>query len=408
MPKLKEITDTAAQRLKGPKAGQLDYFDRTYPGLTLRVSHRGVKSWVYLYRLRGKQHRMTFDRYPAMTVAAAHDAWRQARTLVQARQDPAATGRVAALDPDASRTDFAGVTAEWLKRDQAKNRTCKVTEQLFKREVLPRWGHRQITDIGRRDVLDLVDRIADRPSVVMARRTHAKLHRLFAWALGRGIVTVNPLTNLPKPGKEVERERVLTDGELEQVWCGAEKLGWPYGSAFQLLVLTAARRSEIAQLRWSELDDPEKPTTITLKGDRTKNGETHIIPLSTPARALLARQEQHRIAGSDFVFTVSGRLPISAWNHAKQDLDAMVGVKDWRTHDLRRTAATGLQRLGVALEVTEAILGHTAGSRAGIIKVYQRHAYGPEKAAALEAWGAHVIGLVEGRKAGKVLPMRRG
>ena len=78
-------------------------------------------------------------------------------------------------------------------------------------------------------------------------------------------------------------------------------------------------------------------------------------------------------------------------------------IPEWRIHDLRRTAATGLQKLGVALQVTEAVLGHTSGSRAGIIGVYQRHDYAAEKRAALEAWGAHVMALVEGREPGKVV-----
>ena len=183
---------------------------------------------------------------------------------------------------------------------------------------------------------------------------------------------------------------MLTEDELVKVWRSAEKLGWPYGAAFRMLILTSARREEIGQLRWSEIVGD----TINLEGARTKNGEPHIIPVSTPALTLL--DQSPRIADSDFVFTISGKSPLARWSGPKADLDDLAQIAPWRTHDLRRTTATGLQKLGVALQVTEAVLGHTAGSRTGVVGIYQRHDYATEKRAALEAWGAHVMALVEG------------
>jgi integrase len=214
--------------------------------------------------------------------------------------------------------------------------------------------------------------------------------------VGRGIIQTNPLTDLPKPGEETRRDRVLSDEELIAVWNAAEQLGWPYEPAVQLLILTGARREEVGQLRWSEIAD----RTIELKGDRTKNGEPHNIPLSAPALALL--EQAPRIGGSDFVFTFTGKAPVTTWSRAKAKLDALSQVTSWRIHDLRRTTATNLQKMGVPLQVTEAILGHTAGSRGGIIGIYQRHNYASEKRAALKAWGARVMALVEGRTANVV------
>ena len=386
MPKHRTITDATAKRLKAPKDGQVDHFDSSFPGLALRVSGSGRKSWVYFYRHAGKLRRMTFDVFPAMSVATAHDKWREARDLVQAGRDPA---RVAV----AGATDFRGVALEWLQRDQADNRTHDLTKRALEREVFDHWGHREITDIKRRDVLDLIDGIADRGTVIMARRIHGHLHRLFVWAVGRGIIETNPMQNLPKPGSETHRDRVLTDDELLKVWRACDELG-AYGLATRLLILTGARRSEIGKLKWSEVEGD----TITLSGERTKTGEARIIPLPTAAQVII----QSLPHVGDLVFT-SG-LP--DWSHAKSKLDDLVHIAEWRTHDLRRTTATGLQKLGTPLQVTEAILGHTAGSRAGVIGIYQRHDYAAEKRAALEAWGAHVMALVEGQKPGKVLPMR--
>jgi integrase len=394
MPKVGTITTAFAEKKKPPQTGQTDYFDRTYPGLALRVSCGGRKSWTYMYRHRGKLRRMRLGVYPHMSVADAHDAWRKAHDVVEAGRDPALTVEVAA-------TDFRSVFEEWMARDQAKNRSRDTVRRSIAMHALPKWQDRTINEIGRRDVLDVIDAVADRGTPIAARRLHAYLHRLFAWAIGRGIIETNPLANADRPAQENKRDRVLSDDELVKVWNAAERVGWPYGPAVQLLILTGARREEVGQLRWSEIDN----NTIKLEGSRTKNGEAHNIPLSAAACAAL--HNLPRIANSEFVFTFSGHVPISGWSKAKFDLDDLAALTTpWIIHDLRRTCATGLQKLRTPLQVTEAILGHVSGSRAGVVGIYQRHDYADEKRAALEAWGAHVIALVEGRAPGKVLPMR--
>jgi integrase len=132
---------------------------------------------------------------------------------------------------------------------------------------------------------------------------------------------------------------------------------------------------------------------IRLASERTKNGEEHDIPLSQPALDILASLP--RISGSEFVFTTTGDGPIVGWSKVKDALDDSIKIEQWRVHDIRRTVATGLQKLGTPLPVTEAVLGHVAGSRAGVVGVYQRHNYADEKRAALDAWAKHVMGLVK-------------
>jgi len=175
-----------------------------------------------------------------------------------------------------------------------------------------------------------------------------------------------------KRGDAKSRDRVLSDKELAAVWQAAPKIGL-LGTAVRLLILTGARREEITQLRWSEIQDDD----IHLEGDRTKNGEAHIIPLTLTARAILDRLP--RIADSDFVFTNNGVKPIVAWARPKADLDDVSGITGWRIHDLKRTLATGMQKLGIGLQVVEAVLGHVSGSRAGIVGIYQRHDFAEEK-----------------------------
>jgi integrase len=394
------LTAASVDRLKPPAKGQVEHFDTGFPGLALRLSYGGGKSWVYFYRRGGRQRRLTFGTYPALSLAEAREAWRQAKADLEAGRDP-----IQVRKRDKPAHDFAAVAEEWLKRDQAKNRTAPEARRIIEKYVLPTWVSLRVDAIGRREVLDLTDSIADRGTPIMARRVHGRLHRFFSWCVGRGIITSNPMAGLPKPGTETKRDRVLNDDELLAVWLGAEELGWPFGTAIHLLIVTGARREEIGRLRWSEIEGLATPSpAIKLKGERTKNGEPHDIPLSTPAVALL--QEARRVGSSDFVFTTNARTPISGWSDAKVKMDVLVPVVGWRIHDLRRTTATGLQKLGTALQVTEAALGHVSGSRAGIIGIYQRHDYAKEKRAALEAWGAHVMALVEGRKPGVVLPMR--
>jgi integrase len=387
----KALTEAAVQRLKPPTSGQIDIFDRGYPGLCLRVSYGGGKSWTYFYRHglnpqtgKPRLRRMGLGVYPEMSLAKAHEAWRVARQEVLSGRDPAHRRKL-----ETAFTDFPGVFSEWLKRDQAKNRSYESVKRLIEKNVLAAWSHRQIADLGRRDVLDVIDAIVDRGSPVTACMVHAHLHRLFKWSVGRGIINSNPMADMPRPAIVPKRDRVLADDELVAVWKAAGKIGWPFGDAIRLLILTGARREEIGQLKWTEIAGD----SISLDAARTKNGEPHLIPLSLPAMTLLQRVP--RIDGSPFVFTRNGTKAIVGWGAAKRRVDSIAGIQPWRIHDLRRTTATGLQKLKTPLQVTEAILGHTAGSRAGVIGIYQRHDYADEKRAALEAWGAHVIALVQ-------------
>jgi integrase len=394
------LTTAAVERISPPQAGQSDHYDAGYPGLALRVSYGGARAWTFFYRLNGRLHRMTLGRYPSMTLAQARDAWRDARALVGRGEDPART-RPAAAD------SFAAVFAEWIKRDQGENRTAGEVKRVIEHDIIPAWRDRMITTITRRDAVELIDRVVDRGSPIQARRLHTYLHRLFKWSVGRGIIDVNPMTDLPKPSAETKRDRVLSDAELAAVWKALETVGWPFGPAIQLLILTGARRDEIGALRWSEI----RGDWIKLEGARTKNREAHDIPLAPSAIKIV--ENLPRVNDSGFVFTTTGKTSVSGWSKAKSEIDELAceihgsALPPWRLHDLRRTCATGLQRLGAGLQVIEAVLGHIGGSRAGIIGVYQRHSFQAEKRAALEDWARHIERLATGAEA-KVIPIKRG
>jgi integrase len=390
------LTAAAVGRLKPPDAGQVDHFDAGYPGLALRISYGGRRSWVYFYRWQGRQRRLTLGPWPALGLAEAREGWREARKKLANGEEPTAAATVAA-------DRFADVVADWLKRDQAGNRSFIEVKRILEKEATPILGRLRIAEIGRRQILDLIDAIADRGAATLARRCHAHLHRLFRWSVGRGLITSNPMADLPKPGAEVRRKRVLTSEELALLWQAALRIGWPMGSAIQLLLLTAARRDEIGDLRWAELN--RTGDAIRLQGERTKNGEPHTIPLSSAAQSLI--NALPRVAESEFVFTTTGTTPISGWSRVKTNIDKFMlthsgecresmaesFVAPWRIHDLRRTVATGMERLGIRLQVVEALLGHTAGSRAGVVGIYQQHTYDDEKREAVERWAEQLTQL---------------
>jgi integrase len=374
MPK-RALSDLTVKRVKPPGSGQVDIFDAGYPGFALRVSYGGGKSWVYFYRIGGRLRRRSLGTYPAVTLAEARQLWRDAKHQVSLGRDP---GWHRASD-----LNFESVAREWLKRDQADKRSLKEVTRIVEKELIPEWGRRSILDIRRHDILILADRIADRGATTMARRVLAYVHRLFRWAKSRDLIESNPATDLPKPGSEKKRDRVLSDAEMVSIWKAAEEIGWPYGPAVQLLILTGARRAEIAELKWSEIHG----NTIKLSGARTKNAKPHEIPLSAQASEVLAQLP--RIAGTEYVF--GKPLRSGAWSNAKTKFSA-VKLQPWRIHDIRRTVSTGMNELGTEPHIVEAVLGHTIKGVAG---VYNRAKYEAAKRAALETWGAHVMALVQ-------------
>jgi integrase len=192
----------------------------------------------------------------------------------------------------------------------------------------------------------------------------------------------------------------------------------PFAAGVQLLVLTAARRSEVFEATHDEL----KGEALHLPARRVKAKQGRVLPLSAPALALIEALPRFAVAqekGKDWLLTNDGQHAFSNFTFSKTDLDRrimearkkVVGddakpLPAWRIHDLRRSVATGMQRLGIRLEAIEAALGYVRGSRAGIVGVYQRHAFDKEAAEALALWGDHMIKLLDPKPA-KVLPMRR-
>jgi integrase len=256
-----------------------------------------------------------------------------------------------------------------------------------------------VHEITRRDVRELIEQIAETCGLTAANRAFQHVGRFFNVLVERDVIAASPCIGLKKPGKEATRERVLTEAEIRSLMTVLDVLRGPACAAIKLLLLTGQRRSEVAGMAWSEIDGD----TWLLAGARTKNGKAHAVPLSRQARAVI--EQQPRISGCDFVFS-SGSKPVANFSRVKKEIDKIMRPEaPWVVHDLRRTCASHMARLGITLPVIEKLLNHASGSFRGIVSVYQRHDYANEKRAALAAWGREVERIVKGESA-KIVKLR--
>jgi integrase len=388
-----KLTLNRIYSLKCP-AGKRDMlvFDGEQRGLGVRVTAGGGKTYLAQYRFQGHKRRIPLGSCRAVSLAKARDAVRAIMGDVARGIDPTAERKKAKVHEALT---LAALLSDWQvlhlsgKRPSYAAEAMRALRRAFKNHLdLP------AADLDRATAVQAIDAIARQGSPAMAAQTAAYGKVAYGWAVKRGALSVNPFINLPV-APTVKRDRVLSDGELAAVWHATDVIG-PFNIIVRLLILTGQRREEVAGMPWAELSGDLSSWTIP--GNRTKNHRTHVVPLSEQAQVLLRGAPRF----GELVFGV-----FANWTNSKAALNAKSGVTAWRLHDLRRTAATGLQRLGVRLEVTEQVLNHVSGSRAGIVGIYQRHDFASEKRAALDAWGNHVLAIVEGRTAtGNVVAIR--
>ena len=396
----KPLTIKALENLK-PTSRRREVSDGGMPGLYFVIQPSGKQSWAYRYRFNGRPRKWTIGPCPAIDLKTARELAREALRKVAAGADPCTekkAAKSAALVPtglDLIETVTSRFVAQHAKR-KLKPATAWEIERLLEKEVVAPWRGRRLSQIGRADIHDLLDGIVTRGSPVTANRTLAWLRRMCSWAIERGIIEVSPCAGIRAPAAETSRDRVLSDDELKAVWQAADALETPYNGFVKLLILTGARRSEVAKMTWSEIDAASR--VWTWPAARAKNATEYQIPLSDSAVDIL--RALPRIADSDLVFTLSGRVPIRGFHNVKTRIDALMPAgPPWTFHDLRRSFASGCARLGIAIHIVEAALNHKSGSIRGIAAVYNRYSYDTEKRAALEVWGRYVEGLASGKLA---------
>lgn len=350
---------------------------------------------------------MTAGRYPALGLSEARKLARAAAVMVAEGRDPGAE-KIAARAAAGETDDTIGVLLDrFLERHVRRNlkaSTSREVVRLIDREIRPRWQSRKVQSVTRRDVVALLDSIADRGTETLANRVLALVRKFFNWLVSRGVIDVSPAAGVKAPATENSRDRVLSDDEIRWLWKATERPD-PVNIATRLLLLTGQRRAEVGEMRWGELS--QDLTSWTLAAARTKNGQAHSVPLSDLSMSLL--QKVRRIDQSQHVFTTNGRTPINGWSKHKSRIDAAMAemakregaaYAEWRLHDLRRTCASGMARLGQPVHVVEKLLNHISGTFAGIVGVYQRHDYADEKRIAAAVWASHIDAITGGAMVG--------
>jgi integrase len=396
------LTDAKIKALRRPTAGQAEIRDKAVPGLRVRLGAAGTKTFVLRKTVAGRYRNVTLGRYSDRFGLA--DARRKARQIlsdIEVKPDPAA-----ALPKPRKRVPAQlSVKALWTDFREAKAclRSIGEIERVFDRHILPEFGDRAADQITRSEITRFIDRLA-RNAPVMARNTLGYFSSFYGWALPRlDHLASNPCRDAGRPPAPKARDRVLSEEEIGALWHVLEGEGRPFGPAIKLLLLTGQRRNEVFDADRAEFDLGAKLWTIS--GERAKNGATHLVPLTQSALGivdeLLKDQRSEKLLPARGNWDVSPSGFSKAMRRIRDSLEEEVGrpVPHWTLHDLRRTLATGLQRLGVRLEVTEAVLNHLSGSRSGIVGVYQRHNYFHEKKSALAAWERELKRLARLHKA---------
>jgi integrase len=379
----KRLTARKVEQARANPHKRLEVADDGQRGLHLVIQPSGRKSWAVRYRFKGEPRKLTLEGFPSL--ATARKLAQVALDQVGEGIDPAAAKQTAKREAEIGSDLFSAVAEQFIQRHARPNtrpQSAQQTERYLAKNVLPRWGKRRIQEISKRDVLDLLDAVRDRGGGLSANRVLAAIRKLFNWAVERGVISVSPAAGVKPPLVERSRDRVLSDDEIRWAWLACNRIGYPFGDMAKLLLLTGQRRTEVAGMTWAEID--LEKALWSIPGERTKNGEPHEVPLSEAALAIikaLPRIENDK----GFLLTTNARTHVTGYSHVKRALDeaileiaraergAEVEIPRWTFHDLRRTAVSGMARIGMRN--------------------------------ALQAWANSVLSIVEKRPA-NVVPLR--
>jgi integrase len=391
-----KITSKTIARLTLPE-GKADaiFFDDDMSGFGFRLRRSGDRvrrSYVCQYRSKGRTRRVLIG--PAETLRAEQARAQAKKILAQVHLGHDPQGEKAAARLKAART-LRSVADDYLAVKQASLRPAsfRVTKlYLTGRAYFTPLHAIAIGEITRADVAARISAISRKSGTVTASRARSALNTMFAWAMGEGLCESNPVIGTNKPTDSTPRERVLSDAEIAAIW--TEVGDDDYGQIVRLLLLTGARRGEIGGLRWSEID--LERGLWSLPKERAKNKRALVLPLPQMALDIITAVPER--VGRDHLFGARAASGFTHWGFSKSELDKRLAgkVAEWKTHDLRRTCATGMADIGVQPHIIEQVLNHQSGHKAGIAGIYNRSSYDREVKAALALWAEHLRVIVEG------------
>lgn len=410
---MRDLNDRFVQAAKAANGKRTAYPDAKERGLALRVSPSGVKSWSLRYRRKvdSKLVRITIGEYPAFSLSEARDEARKLKAEVARRKDPAKERKRG--DRRIPRT-FSELVALYMEKHAAKKRSGFKDEQMLKKDVLPALEGDPLGEIKRVDITMVLNRIVRRGAEIQANRVFEVIRKVFNFAVEEGYLEISPVHKMKAPSKPRSRDRKLSHDEIRIFWrrlVDKANMSWQTRMVLRLCLVTGQRVDEVCGTRKSELDLDS--AEWFLPGDRVKNGNPHLVPLS-PLAVRLFRKAQARAGRGDLIFpnnTTGSHLTAHAVAVAMRRSRPVFGFKTEATpHDLRRTLASGLAELGFPRIIHDKVLNHVHGDRSTISGVYDRYEYLKEKRQALESWALHLSRIVFGdarQNESNVVPLRQ-
>ena len=402
-----KLTDVRVRSLK-PKVTRYEVWDPAASGFGVRVTPKGIKSFVYLYRFEGLARRMTIGRYPQLSLSEARLKYATAKAALEDKGiDPGKNlveGRVASR----SAPTVSQLIDEYIEKWAIpRKRSWKEDKRLLAHDVNPALGRKKAADVTRRDIRLLLDSIIERGAPITANRVLAVVRKMFRFAVSRDIVPNNPCETIEAPARESSRERVLSEPELKILWRRLEggplRMTMPVRMALRMILITSQRKGEVVGARWDEFDLAAGWWTIP--PEKAKNGLPHRVPLAPIALSLL-KQIRELSRDSEYLFPSSrgnNSIRDDAISKAVRRDEVALKVMHFTPHDLRRTAASQMASAGISRLVISKILNHVDS---GVTAVYDRHSYDKEKRKALNAWARQLESITSGKDTSKVVSIK--
>jgi integrase len=420
----RELTDRFIQTAKTKSGRKTDFFDLTARNLCLRVTAAGAKGFYFVYGPAAKRQWMRLGPYPAISLAVARQKARDARAAVSEGKDPIADKKAFAASQtvkDMVENYVARHAATKRSSDEIARRLRKNISgydehgNLLEHRSTGTIGDIKLADLHRRDITKAIDAIVDRGARTEANRVFEDVRAMIRWARGRGDLDENLSEGMQRPAEASKRDRVLSSDEIRTMWTTLPEADMRESTRriIRLCIVTAQRVGEISRM---ELDEVDFDRAIwTIPAARAKNGQEHVVPLSDMALdiiraqlddvAALARRKQRN--SLPWVFPGPGghaaTTPASVPKALKrEEIDkknrtTILGINPWTPHDLRRSAATGMQEVGISPFIVGHILNHASVTKATVtLQVYATYSYEKEKREALNLWADRLSGIIAG------------
>jgi integrase len=387
VPKL-HLTDSFIRGCESD-SGRTEYHDEKYPGLTLRVTDKGSKTFVYRYRIHKKSKRYTIGKYPAIPLKKAREEHTRLYVLVSQEIDP----QKEKMNERHREVKSIYDLAEKYKAVHFKKLKASTSEDYRRRidnVILPNIGHIEAAELTRANIIEFLEEIAE-SAPIQSNRVRAILSSMYSFGVNRAMFDFNPVSTVKPLAEENTRDRVFSVKEVKKIWDVFTAISEPYGSLFKMLLVLGQRSGETRKMKWADLDE----NIWTIPKEDTKANRRHHVPLPNLALEILTHRKS--LSTGPFVFEspLDNQSPIQWLQNKAGDSFKAAKVEDARLHDLRRTAASFMAELGTSRIVVGKVLNHKGlAGDSTVTAIYDRHDYMTEKREALDTWNHKLYKLI--------------